>query len=190
MLDNDKEVVMGISIFGINDSSWLKKICWRGVFFVSTCTCIVLLFAPDRILRFIDWNGLSQGTRRLIGVLFLVSVFGFVLCITPIVLAWLREMKNSFQWTGRRARDKIKALSQLAQEQVRENIERDTPLKLFKEGDVYVELTSGNFVETLTVENNLMAVCRLREWVVECIKQYPDLVGELHEMDARERDFV
>lgn len=181
---------MDISIFGINDSSWIKKICWRGVLLVFTCTCIVLLFVPDCILRFIGWNELSQGSRRLIGVLLLISVFGFVLSITPIVFAWLRKMKNSFQLTGRCARDKIKALSQLAQEQVRENIERGTPLRLFKEGDVYAELKSGNFVETLCIENGLMVFCRLRKWVIECFKQYPDLVWELHEMDARDRDFV
>lgn len=181
---------MDVSIFGINDSSWLKKICWGGVFFVSTCTCAVLLFAPDSVLHFISCGGLEPRLRRVVGVLLLASVFGLVFCTIPVVLTWLCQLKNSFQWKGKCARDKILALSQLAQEQVRENIECNTLLKLVKEGDVYAELMSGNFIETLATESDHAAIRKLKSWVMDCFKQHPDLVGELHEKEEWERCFV
>ena len=180
---------MDINIFGINDSSWIKKICWRSVFLVLFVICVVLRFAPGCILRFIGCAGLGQNLRNWIGVLMLLFGLSFVVCAIPDVLKWFWQWKDSLQWKGKHARDKILSLSWSAQEQVREIIERGTPLKLFKESDVYLELMDGKFVETSMKDKNI-AVCRLRGWVVECFKRYPDLVGALHEMDPRERDFV
>ncbi len=180
---------MAISIFGINDSSnWVKKISWRGVSFVVACVCAVMLVVPACILRRIElaWV-IETSTRRWVGLLFVVSLFAFIYCVRLSVVSGLKRWIKSRQWRGKRAMDKIKRLSIQAQEEVREHVNGES-FQLYNEGEVYMELLGGYFIEVIPPKHKLMANCKLRKWVLECFKRYPNLVNELHEMDAAMRE--
>lgn len=180
---------MAISIFGINDSSnWIKKISWRGLYFVVACICAVILFVPNCILRRIGpvWE-IETNTRSWVGVLFVASLFAFVYCVLMSVVSWLKRWMRSQQWRGKHAMDKIKRLSILAQEEVREHVNGES-FQLYNDGEIYKELLGGNLIEIVPPNDELMVNCRLKKWVLECFKRYPNLVNELHEMDAAIRE--
>ena len=180
---------MAISIFGINDSSnWVKKISWRGVSFVVACVCAVVLFVPDCILRRIELACVIEtNTRRWVGLLFVVSLFAFIYCVRMSVASGLKRWIESRQWRGKHATDKIKRLSIQAQEEVREHVNGES-FQLYNDGEIYKELLGGNLIEIVPPKDELMVNCRLKKWVLECFKRYPNLVNELHEMDAAIRE--
>lgn len=180
---------MAISIFGINDSSnWIKKISWRGVFFVSTCFCTTLYSAPSCILHRLGLGDLEVGTRRWIGCIGLVSAFAFVYCIAPLVRKSLMQWVGSLEWKGENAKKKIMALSILAKEEIREHI-NGASFQLYGEGEIYKELLGGNFIEVLPPKKGgIMVNCKLKKWVLECFIRYPHLVEELPEKDAATRE--
>lgn len=180
---------MATSIIGINDSSnWIKKISWRGVFFVSTCFCMTLLSAPSCILHRLGLGDLEIVTRRWIGCVGLVSAFAFVYCVAPFVRRSLMQWVESLEWKGENAKKKIMALSILAKEEIREHI-NGTSFQLYREGEVYKELLGGNLIEILPPKDDgIMVNCKLKKWALECFYRYSRLVEDLPEKDTPTRE--
>ena len=176
------------SLFSFPGNSWIKTIRWGNVFFVLACTCVFLLHGPESILRLVGLGEIKSALRPWIGVLFIIFAFASICCIVSYVLSGLRRFIQSREWRGENAKKKILSLSILAQEQIREHVERKELLKFSTDGDIYAELLSGNFIEVIPPTQGIMANCKLKGWVVKCLNRYPGLVKELHEMDEATRE--
>ena len=178
---------MDISIISLKSNSWMKMVRWGCVFLVLTCSCAFLLHAPERFLSYIALGEIDAKTRWWIGILLVVCSFASICCAIPFIISVVKCWTESRQWRGKRAMDKIKRLSIQAQEEVREHVNGES-FQLYNEGEVYMELLGGYFIEVIPPKHKLMVNCRLKKWVLECFKRYPNLVNELHEMDAAMRE--
>ena len=179
---------MNLNLFNLLNNSWIKMIRWGHVFPVFACTCLFLLFGSDCLLRHIGLESVKTEWRPCLGVLLVIFSFATIYNVLRHALRMLKQYVESFKWKGANAKKRILALSILAQEQIREHVERNEPLKLYIESDEYVELMGGNYIKEIPPRQGVMANCKLKEWVWKCFKRYPNLVKELHEMDEAMRE--
>ena len=115
----------------------------------------------------------------------------FVGSLVVLLVCWVNDIRFVRTWQGQMAVDRIRAPKDDAQEIVRENIERGDSIELYVESKVLDVLQSGNFIDILSQNAAGKTVhCKLKSWVIDCFKQHPDLVDELHEKKEWERNFV